>query len=835
MQRLMGQCRKIILGYPIAILCVLLIMGGVLAYYAREFRLDASADSLILESDPDLLYSQMVIRRYGTSDFLFIAYTPSGSVFSDETLHVLSELREELTAVERVASVITLLDVPLLRNPPVPIKEMKENIKTLEHPDVDMELAKQELSSSPIYKNLLLSEDLRSTAIQVNLKENADFVSLRDRRSALVTKRVGVALSDAERAELAEIEHGYFAFKKQLDKERHEDICRVREIIDGYRSTGRLFLGGVPMVADDMISFIKNDLKLFGLVMLGFLIVMLGVIFKRIQWVVLPMLCCFLSVITMLGLLGLTGWEVTVVSSNFVSLQLIMTMSLTIHLIVRYTEVTREDANAHTREKMNRTIETIFKPCLYTSLTTIAGFSSLVLCDILPVVNFGWMMTLGLVVSLVLTFLLFPALVLLVGRESTKQVRDFGEALTQMLADVTARFRWGILAVSVVVAVLTVVGISKLEVENSFIDYFRKSTEIYQGMEFIDSDIGGTTPLDVTIDFGVDEEVAESETAVADELGADADVFDDFDEFEDSEDDETYWFTAEKIDTIRRVHDYLEARPETGKVLSLNTMAQVARQLVGDREMDSFDLALLVQQLPERFRSVLLYPYVSMTNNQARVTMRLRDSNDELKRDAFLKDVHGELIGSLGLPEKQVRLSGMMVLYNNMLQSLFQSQIKTIGATVLALMFMFMILFRSVKLSLIAIFPNLLSSLVVLGVMGMAGIPLDMMTTTIVAISVGIAVDNTIHYIHRFRHEIEADYDYGKAMHRCHGSIGHAMYYTSITITIGFSILGISNFIPTVLFGLLTGLAMVIALLAALTLLPTMIIIIKPFGPDRSS
>jgi len=814
---------------------MLLIMGGVLAYYAKEFRLDASADSLILESDPDLLYSQMVIRRYGTSDFLFVAYTPNMAVFSDETLQVLGELRRELNDVERVDSVITLLDVPLLRNPPVPIKEMKENIKTLEHPDVDMELAKQELSSSPIYKNLLLSEDLKSTAIQVNLKENAEFVSLRDRRTDLVTKRVEQSLSDAESAELAEIEEGYFAFKKQLDKERHEDICRVREIIDGYRSTGRLFLGGVPMVADDMISFIKNDLKLFGLVMLGFLIVMLSVIFKRMQWVVLPMLCCFLSVITMLGLLGLTGWEVTVVSSNFVSLQLIMTMSLTIHLIVRYTEVTRESPHAHGRERMNRTVETIFKPCLYTSLTTIAGFSSLVLCDILPVVNFGWMMTLGLVVSLVLTFLLFPSLVLLVGRESTKQVRDFGDALTQMLADVTARFRWGILAVSVVVAILTVIGISKLEVENSFIDYFRKSTEIYKGMEFIDSDIGGTTPLDVTIDFGMDNEVANSEASMPDEPGADADVFDDFDEFEDSENDETYWFTAEKIDTIRRVHDYLDARPETGKVLSINTMAEVARQLVGDREMDSFDLALLVQQLPERFRSVLLYPYVSMTNDQARVTMRLKDSNDELKRDAFLKDVYEALTGTLGLPEKKTRLSGMMVLYNNMLQSLFQSQIKTIGATVLALMFMFMILFRSVKLSLIAIFPNLLSSLVVLGVMGMAGIPLDMMTTTIVAISVGIAVDNTIHYIHRFRHEIEADYDYGKAMHRCHGSIGHAMYYTSITITIGFSILGISNFIPTVLFGLLTGLAMVIALLAALTLLPTMIIIIKPFGPERSS
>jgi hypothetical protein len=227
---------------------------------------------------------------------------------------------------------------------------------------------------------------------------------------------------------------------------------------------------------------------------------------------------------------------------------------------------------------------------------------------------------------------------------------------------------------------------------------------------------------------------------------------------------------------------------------------------------------------------MVITPYVSIPDNQARLTVRIKDSLKGLKRDSLLKKIKSDMESKLELKKVRVRLSGIMVLYNNMLQSLFSSQILTMGFVVIALMIMFMVLFRSVRISLIAIFPNLISSVSVLGVMGLAGLPLDMMTITIAAISIGIAVDNTIHYIHRFRTEFETDRDYFNTMHRCHGSIGNAMFYTSLTIIVGFSILVISNFIPTILFGLLTGLAMLIALIAALSLLPRLIIVFKPFG-----
>jgi len=822
---------KVVLARPALLLLVLVLALGVLAFGARGFRLDASADSLILEHDKDLKYFRTIAERYETGDFLILTYTPTNRLFSRDTLATLGKLRDELSQLERVTSVVTILDAPLLRNPPAPLKELKKNIKTLESPDVDLALARTELEESPIFRNLLLSQDMRSTALQVNLQEDRTFRELMRKRIQLLDKEYEGTLSDQELSELKEVSAEYFLSKQRADEQRHRDISAVRGIMDKYRNAGGLFLGGVPMIADDMISFIKNDLKVFGLGMLGFLILTLGILFRRIRWIVLPMLCCGYSAIAMVGFLGICGWEVTVVSSNFISLQLIVTMSLTIHLIVRYRELLIRDPDADNHFLTRETVRTIFKPCLYTSLTTIAGFSSLMFCDILPVINFGWMMTMGLAVSLLVTFLLFPALLLLLGKTRPIKRERSIPRVTTFFANFTAKHGTLIVAASLAITVTTFIGISRLEVENSFIDYFKESTEIYKGMKFVDENLGGTTPLDVIVDLeqpsvGPDETVSSEE---------DDEVFDDFEEFDSAEDDDRYWFTREKLETVARIHDYLDALPETGKVLSLSTMVRVAAKLNNGEALDSLDLTLLFDQLPESFRSTVLDPYVSIENGQARLTVRIRDSNKALRRDAFLKRIESDLTGKLGLKQGQARLTGIMVLYNNMLQSLFRSQIKTIGVTVLALMLMFMTLFHSVRISLLAIFPNLLSCLVVLGVMGLFGIPLDMMTITIVAISVGIAVDNTIHYIHRFKHEIQTDHDYMKTMFRCHGSIGNAMYYTSITIIVGFSILGLSNFIPSVLFGLLTGLAMAMAMAAALALLPRLIIIFKPFGPGKPS
>ena len=818
-----------ILERPKVIVVSLLALFAVLGFWSREFQLDASSDSLVLESDDDLRYSRIIDQRYGGDDFVVVTYTPPGDLLAPASLDELERLRTELSGLERVDSITTLLDVPLLSNPPVPLTQLRDNLKTLEDPDVDIELARAELLSSPIYNGLLVSSDLRSTALQVTFRSDETHQSLSQRRRELLDQSSAGPLSPSEEQELERVEEGYERSKDRLREERHGDIEAIRKILDEYRGESRLFLGGVPMIVDDIVSFIRADLAFFGVGMVFVLIATLGIIFRRARWVTLPMLCCASSGLVMMGLLGLLGWEVTVVSSNFISLQLIFTMSLSIHVIVRYREFRRTRPEEDNHSLVRETVRHTFVPCLYASLTTVAGFSSLILCDILPVVSFGWMMTMGIAVSLVVTFVLFPAALMLMKRPPAEKEKEFGLPITSYFARLTERHGTAILVVSALVGVLTIVGATRLQVENSFIDYFKESTEIYRGMEFIDRELGGTTPLDVILDF-------EPTEAGLDALPTDDELaeFDEFDEFEFEEeegDHEKYWFTTTKLARISKVHDYLDALPETGKISSLATLSRVGRDINEGDPLDDFLLAILFQKMPEDFKEALVEPFVSIEHEQARINVRIKDSMKTLRRDALLGNIRRDLEGELGLKDDQFRLSGLMVLYNNMLQSLFQSQIKTIGYTVLALTLMFLILFRSIKISLIAIFPSLLSAFVVLGVMGLGEIPLDVMTITIVAISVGIAVDDTIHYLHRFRREFVTDRDYVKTMHRCHRSIGSAMFYTSITITSGFSILAISNFIPSILFGLLTALAMMMALISALSLLPKLILVFQPFGP----
>ena len=600
-----------------------------------------------------------------------------------------------------------------------------------------------------------------------------------------------------------------------------------------YREDAGLFLGGISMIADDLISFVKNDLKVFGIGVFFFLILTMGIIFRKVRWVVLPMICCSFSAIAMLGLLGLSGWKVTVISSNFISLQLIITMSYTIHLVVRYRELLTRNPENDQRELVGETVRLMLVPIFYSGITTIVGFGSLISCDIVPVVNFGLMMMAGIAVSLTLTFLFFPAGLVLYKKTAPPSAANTSHSLIMFLARLTESRGKLILVMCAIAFFFSVIGISRLVVENSFINYFKKSTEIYQGMKVIDQQLGGTTPLDVIIDFD-DEKPTEAVVAQKEET-AGADAFDEFDEFDEAGEDSStnqYWFTPYKMTKVLEVHDYLNGLQETGKVLSLGTMMKIATKLNNGKPLDSFALSLVYNEIPDNYKDLLVKPYASVEKNEVRLSVRVRDSEKTLRRNELLNKIRHDLTTKLGYPEKNIHLTGMMVLYNNMLQSLFKSQIETLGIVLLALMIMFLILFRSFHLAIIAIFPNLLSIGVVLGAMGWMNLPLDMMTITIASISVGIAVDDTIHYIHRFKEEIKIDGNYIQAMHRSHESIGYAMFYTSVTVIIGFSILVLSNFIPSILFGLLTGLAMLIAITSALTLLPALIILIKPFGPE---
>lgn len=823
---------KFILRYPRIVLVLFLLIITFLGNEARKLEVDASAETLILENDKDLRYTRAVSARYGNSDFLVITYKPEKDLLSKSVLKNIRQLSDDLTKLDAVESVTSILNVPLLSSPPRPVKEMVRDVRTLESPDTDMKLAREEFINSPIYRNLLVSPDFKTTVLQVHLAKDSLFTRLLDRRNELKDKSKSNKLTIKESSELKELLVEFKILRDNIRLKQHKTILAVRAIMDNYREGADLFLGGVSMVSDDLITFVKSDLKLFGIGVLILLIFILWFIFRQLRWIVIPILCCAFSVVATSGFLGLFGWEVTVISSNFISIQIIITMAITIHLIVRYRELIASNPQTDQRKLILDTVTSMAKPCTYAVLTTMAGFSSLILSDILPVINFGWMMSAGIGVSLFITFLIFPVVLMLFEKKAPNLTFEEKFSLTKILANFTERRGTLILAASLIFLILSVLGGSKLIVENSFIDYFKKSTEIYQGMKVIDQQLGGTTPLDVILEFDAPEEpLAE---VMVEATGTDE--FDEFEEeFEASKGEDKYWFTSSKMEDVTKIHDYLDNLSETGKVLSLGTMLKIGEIMNEGKPLDNFQLALIYKELPEKFKKIILTPYVSVENNEVRFSIRIRDSDKDLRRNELLKKIRNDLTGKLGFKDENIHLSGLMVLYNNMLQSLFSSQILTLGVVIVVLMFMFMILFRSLKIALIAIFPNLLSIGFVLGFMGWVKIPLDMMTITIAAISVGIAVDDTIHYIHRFKKEFKIDKNYMNTMHRCHKNIGFAMYETSVTIIIGFSILVLSNFIPSIYFGLLTGLAMVIALIAALTLLPQLIITLKPFGAEEKA
>ncbi len=813
----------------------MIICIAALGYQARYLEIDASAETLLLEDDKDLAFTRIVNERYGNSDFLILTYTPKGDLLADATLNSLRKLSAELLELKRVESVVSILNVPLLESPPKPVKELLKNIPTLESPEIDKALAKEEFLNSPIYRDNLVSPDFKTTALLINLHDDPLYRELLQQRNSLRKKEKEKTLSIVEQQELEKV---LLDFKNHRDKMRmveHKNIYQVREIAERYRGEAKIFLGGASMVADDLITFIRSDLQVFGSAVLVFLMLTLWVIFRQLRWILLPLITCSFSVVTTSGFLGLFGWEVTVISSNFISIQLIITMAITIHLIVRYRELAGANPELNQRQLILDSTIFMARPCTFAVLTTVVGFASLVLSGILPVMNFGWMMSAGIGVSLFLTFLIFPVLLMQMPKAMPNTSFESRFALTKIFADLTERHGKSILFISVAALILSIAGAAKLNVENSFIDYFRESTEIYQGMKLIDQQLGGTTPLDLVVNLEQsEEEVQQANTEVKVEVELeDEDEFDAFEEeFEESAGKAQYWFTTEKMERIENIHDYLNGLEQTGKVLSLATMLKIGKTLNSGEPLDDFMLALLYNELPERFRKIIMDPYVSVENNEARFYVRIRDSEPNLRRNELLKQIQHDLKDKLDIPEGKWQLTNLLVLYNNMLQSLFKSQILTLGVVIVLFLIMFIFLFRSIIIALIAIFPNVLSIGVVLGFMGWMGIPLDMMTITIAAISVGIAVDNTIHYIHRFRFEFAKDRNYLAAMHRSHESIGYAMYYTSITIIIGFSILVLSKFIPSIYFGLLTGLAMLIALVAALTLLPQLLIVLKPLGPE---
>ena len=802
---------------PKTILTLLIFCLLFFGYYTKDFKLDASSDTLLIENDPDLKYLREVTDRYGAKEFLILTFTPKESIISDSTINNLLSLKKEIQNLDWVHSVITMLDIPLLENSDKPLSEKLENFVTLKNENVDRNRGLDEILNSPVFKNFVISEDGTTTGIIVNIKEDKKLKNLIKKNNEYKEK-----INNKEKvSNYDQFNVEFENYKTLAKKKNHKNILEIRKLIQNYNEIGKIHLGGIHMIADDMMSFIKNDIVVFGTGVFLFIVATLWFVFRKLLWIIVPLSSCFFAIVIMTGLLGLLGWKVTVISSNFIALMLILTMAMNIHMSVRYIQIRKEKPELANVDIILITASKMFWPILYTVLTTICAFLSLIISEIKPVIDFGWMMTLGLITSFTVTFTLLPTILNFLSKDKI-EIKDTNKSvITNFFANTSINNSKTIFSITSLIIILSVIGINKLEVENSFINYFKKNTEIYKGMKLIDDKLGGTTPLEIILKF----------PAKTKEVKEDDD-FDDWGEDENSNNDK-YWFTKDKIDKIDKVHNYLDSLDGIGKVLSFSSILQVAKKLNNNKELGTLEMGILYSKMPESIKKEIIDPYISIKDNEARINLRIIDSKKELRRNELIKKIEYDLQNKLNLKKDEFKLAGVLILFNNLLQSLFKSQILTLGFVMIGIFVMFLILFRNLTLSLIGVVPNFIAAFFILGIIGLLGIPLDMMTITIAAITIGIAVDNSIHYIYRFKEEFSLSKRYEETLKLCHSTVGTAILNTSITIVFGFSILVFSNFIPTIYFGVFTGIAMLLAMVSVLTLLPKLILIIKPFGSEN--
>ncbi len=783
----------------------LIILLGILITFSinsRNFQLDASSDSLILDDDKDLEKYREIVNNYSSKDFLILTLTNNNKIVTKENIKFIKTITSEIKNLEWVDSVQSILDVPLLSVNNQNLSDLVNEILTIESSNINLTDAENEILESPIFKNLILSEDATTTGIIVYFKRNNDYENLINERDNFKNKET---LTSSEKSKKLIIENKYQKLKKLVDADRHQNIIEIRSIIKNYETfNNKIHLGGVSMIADDTISFVKNDILIFGLGALIFILLVLYLIFRNFTWMLVSIANCAYCLIVMVGAVALLNWKATVISSNFIMLMMILSLSMTIHIVVRYRQFMNDYADLKNIEILIKCLEKMYKPCLFSALTTIFAFATLYTSEIKPVMDFGLMMCVGLTVTYLTSFTFLPAII---SKFNLKKL-EFSENQSDknIFLILISRFSRSIVITFALILFIGLYGTTTLKVENSFVDYFKKDTEIYKGMKLIDEKLGGTTPLDIIIQF--------EETLVEEEE-------EDFLDFGIEYNPADYWFNKEKMNTIKAIHDHLEEYEFSGKVLSLASLIRAAEKLNEGKEFDTLELAVLYKKLPNDLKEQILSPYVSIDQNQARITMRIVDTHKNLRRNEFINQLNTHLKENYS--DLNISVSGILILYNNMLQSLFDSQIKSLAIVMAGIFIMLLILFRSFTIAVITIAPNIIACFAILGIMGIIAIPLDLMTITIAAITIGIAVDNCIHYVYRYQEYYSETKDHLETVKMCQNSVGRAIQNTSVTIIVGFSILVFSNFFPTIYFGIFTALAMFIALVGSLTLLPILL------------
>ena len=806
--------------YIIVILGILML-SFFSAVGLNNFKLDASSDALVLESDESLKTYREAEDEFGDSSFLIVTYEPQGELFSDYSLNRIANLENDLKNINGVDSVLSILDAPIFFQPRVGLTDVADNLKDLTDENIDLELAREEIINNPIYKELIISKDGKVTAMQVVLRGNDEYDELISERyeilDILSSKEV---LSLKNKTELqnrlnqineriSELNNQESEFSKLL-------ISEIRGTLNKYKDEATIYLGGPSMIATDMMEYIESDLIIFGSAVALIFALMLYLFFGSIWLVILPLLNAFLATFITAGFLGYMDWKISVVSSNFIALLLILTISLTVHLVVKINEIKKETSF---KNAIIQGYDQMFAPCFFAALTTAVAFLSLTFGELKPVIEFGKMMAFGISIAFILTFTFLPCIFYLINNKPHKDFLSLYK-INQSLLNFSTKYKLFVVTSFLISFIVLCFGITKLEVENRFIDYFDKNTEIYKGMYEIDSKLGGTATLDIIISKPEDD----FETISIDDEFFEDDLFDD-----ETSSAAGYWWNIYSLNELEKIHDYLDSIPEIGKVLSVASGVKLAREINNGEDLNDLELALLRSVLPEDIRETLLYSYINKDDSVVRISTRVNESASSLKRDDLLTKIDNDLQNKFNLDSDQYEITGLAVLYNNMLQSLFASQIGSLIIVFVVISVMLFLIFKSIKVMIIGLIPNIFVASSVMGLLGLLKIPLDIMTITVAAISVGMAVDNTIHYIYRFKKELKISGSVEIALKNAHLTTGRAIFYTATTIAAGFCILSLSNFFPTILFGLFTALAMILAFLCSLTLLPNLLVKYKVF------
>lgn len=806
---------KKILEQPKLILFFLLILLSIAFYQGKKFQLDASADTLLIENDPDLNYLRSVNERYSSKDFFVVTYSPKQTL-NKSNINEFKKFVNEINNFKWVSKTISIFNSPLFESSDKPLIEKIKDIEYITSKDVDFNKALKELKNSPVYKKLIINDDATVFGIIVYIKDNQEYLSALKLNKNFLDKKQKNQLTPLDKIQFEKHLIYLEKLKKQRNKEYEEYNAEIRSHIVNYKSQSSINLSGIPMIVEDLINYVKKDIAIFGSGVFIFMLITLWIIFRDIRWVIFPLLSCLISIALMIGTLGYLNWKVTVISSNFISIMLVLTMEINIHYIQRYKQFQNLYPKKTETQLTQLTSNGIFQSILYGVFITIIGFLSFIFCDIRPVIDFGYMMSVGLIISMLVTMILLPSLIIQFKPKIAKKNKTKDSKFFKNLANFAINQKLLIIFSSAAILLASFYGSSKITVENSFINYFNKNTEIYKGMKLIDEKLGGTTPLEIIVKF--------KETSSKKDLSDDFFETSNSDEFKDS-----YWFTNFRTETITNVHKYLESLPEIGKVLSFYSVIQMGEKINANKKLGSLEMAILYSKLPDDIKKNIVTPYISIENNEARFSVRVVDSNSNLNRKELLKKIQNHLEENLKISNDDFKVTGVFVLFNNQLQSLYKSQIQTLSFSYFGILVALFILFRSWKLSLIASAPDIVASMLILGSLGFLKIPLDMMTITIATIVMGIGTRAGIYYINRFKSEFAIHKDYKKTIIACHETVGRSIVIAALTIIFGFSILVLSNFNPTINFGILIGIAIFAALILSLTIMPLLLLMTKPF------